>query len=130
MSDLTSEPDDEAARRIREFLAGLPADAASLMAAFEQMQTAEEAELPAHGIHPVSVVHADVESAEDERLVFGELPRLAREAGQVSLIRGGNDYTTWFFDSERAALAFIAEVTAIAQSWWIVTPTALPQFYR
>jgi hypothetical protein len=46
------------------------------------------------------------------------------------LIRGGNDYTTWFFDSERAALMFIAEVTAIAQSWWIVTPTAQPQFYR
>jgi len=53
MSDLTSELDAEAARRIREFLAGLPADAASLMAAFEQMQTAEEAELAAHGIHPV-----------------------------------------------------------------------------
>ena len=130
MSDLTSEPDDEAARRIREFLAGLPADAASLMAALEQMQTAEEAELAAHGIHPVSVVHGDVESAEDERLVFGELPRLAREAGQVSLIRGGNDYTTWFFGNEQAALAFIAQVTAIAQSWWIVTPTAQPQFYR
>jgi hypothetical protein len=55
--DLPPEPEDEAARRMREFLAGLPADPAAMAAAFDQLRTADEAELAANGIHPVSVVH-------------------------------------------------------------------------
>jgi hypothetical protein len=96
MSDLTPEPDAEATRRIREFLARLPSDPAALAAALGQMQLAEEAELAAGGIHPVSVVHGEVESADHETLVFSVLPRLARAAGAYTLMRGGSDYMTWF----------------------------------
>jgi len=133
MSDLTPEPDKEGARRFREFLAGLPADPAALMAALEQLRAVEEAELAAGGIHPVSVVHGDAESDEDAELIYRELPRLAREAGHFAVTRGGNDYTTWFFDAEdaeQASVAFISAVTAIARPWWIITATAQPQFYR
>ena len=135
MSGLTPEPDEEATRRISEFLAGLPSDPAALMAAFDQLQTAEEAELAAHGIHPVSVVHGDVESADDEKLIYGPegLHALAGQAGQYHRTRGGNDYTTWFFDgpgAEQAAITFIAAVTAIAPLWWVITPTAQPKFCR
>lgn len=45
MSSLTPEPDDEGARRMREFLAGFPSDPAEIMAAFGQMRIVEEAEL-------------------------------------------------------------------------------------
>jgi len=135
MSDFAPEPDEEAAGRFRDFLAGLPADPAALLAALEELKTAEEVELAARGIRPVSVVHGDAESAADEALIFGELPRLARDAGHFRVTRGGNDYTTWFFDgpdggAEQACVAFIAAVTAIARPWWIVTPTAQPKFYR
>ncbi len=133
MSDLTPEPDQEAARRIREFLAGLPTDPAALRATLGEMQVAEEAELAARGIHPVSVVHGEVASADDETLVFGVLPRLAREAGAFTSMRGGSDYMTWFFDgpeAEQAAITFIAAVTVIALPGWVVTPTAQPKFYR
>ncbi len=135
LSDLTPEPDEEATRRISAFLAGLPSDPAALMAAFGQMQTAEEAELAAQGIHPVSVVHGDLESADDEKLIYGPdgLHALAGRAGPYHRTRGGNDYTTWFFDgpgAEQAAITFIAAVTAIARRWWVVTPTAQPKFCR
>jgi hypothetical protein len=135
LSDLTPEPEEEATSRISEFLAGLPSDPAALMAAFDQMQTAEEAEMAAHGIHPVSVVHGDLESSEDEQLIYGPdgLHALAGRAGHYHRTRGGNDYTTWFFDgpdAEQAAITFIAAVTAIARRWWIVTPTAQPKFRR
>jgi len=133
LSDLTPEPDEEATRRIGDFLAGLPSDPAALMAAFDQLQTAEEAELAAHGIHPVSVVHGDAESADDQTLIFGILPHLAQLAGPFTSTRGGNDYTTWFFDgpeAEQAALTFIASATAIAPHWWVITPTAQPKFDR
>lgn len=133
MSDLT--PDEEATRRTSEFLAGLPSDPAALIAVFGQMQTAEEAELAAQGIHPVSVVHGDMESAQDEQLLYGPdgLHALAGRADHYHRTRGGNDYTTWFFDgpgAEQAAITFIAAVTAIARQWWIVTPTAQPKFRR
>ena len=135
MSDPTPEPDKEATRRISEFLARLPSDPAELMAAFEQLQTAEEAELAAHGIRPVSVVHGDLESADDEQLIYGPegLHALAGQAGHYHQYRGGNDYTTWFFDgddAEQAAIAFIAAAIAIARPGWVVTPTAQPRFYR
>jgi hypothetical protein len=133
MSDLAPEPDEEAARAISQFLARLPSDPAALAAALGQMQLAEEAELAARGIHPVSVVHGDVESADDETLVFGVLPRIAREAGQFTSMRGGSDYMTWFFDgpeAEQAAITFISSVTATAPHWWVVTPTAQPRFSR
>jgi hypothetical protein len=135
LSDLTPEPDEEATRRISAFLAGLPSNPAELIAAFDQMQAAEEAELAAQGIHPVSVVHGDLESAEDEQLLYGPdgLHALAGRVGHYQRTRGGNDYTTWFFDgpgAEQSAITFIAAVTAIARPWWIVTPTAQPKFRR
>ncbi|MGH3190674.1 MAG: hypothetical protein ACRDOL_26120 [Streptosporangiaceae bacterium] len=129
--DLTPEPDAEATRQIREFLARLPSDPAALAAALSQLQLAEEAELAARGIHPVSVVHGDVSSADDETLVFGVLPRLARAAGTYTVMRGGSDYMTWFFDgpdAEQAAITFISSVTGIARPGWVVTPTAQPKF--
>jgi hypothetical protein len=135
LTDLTPEPDDEATGRISAFLAGLPSDPAALMAAFAQMQAAEEAELAAQGIHPVSVAHGDLESAEDKELLYGPdgLHALAGRAGHYHQTRGGNDYTTWFFDgpaAEQAAITFIAAATAIARPWWIITPAAQPKFYR
>jgi hypothetical protein len=133
MSDLTPEPGQEADRRIGSFLARLPADPAALTAVLSHMQVAEEAELAAGGVHPVSVVHGDVGSADDEKLVFGVLPHLAREAGPFALMRGGSDYMTWFFDgaaAEQAAITFISSVTAIAPRWWVITPAAQPRFYR
>lgn len=135
MSDLTPDPDEEATRRISEFLAALPSDPAALMAAFNEIQTTEEAELAANGIHPVSVVHGDLESAEDEQLIYGPdgLHALAGRAGSYHRTRAGNDYTTWFFDgpdAEQAAITFITAVTAIARRCWIVTPTAQPRFCR
>lgn len=48
----------------------------------------------------MSVVHGDAESADDETLIFGVLPRLAQEAGLFTSTRSGNDYTTWFFDTD------------------------------
>jgi hypothetical protein len=120
MSDLTPEPGQEADRRIGSFLARLPADPAALTAVLSHMQVAEEAELAAGGVHPVSVVHGDVGSADDEKLVFG-------------VLRGGSDYMTWFFDgaaAEQAAITFISSVTAIAPRWWVITPAAQPRFYR
>lgn len=130
MSDLTPEPDAEASRLIREFLARLPSDPAAVAAALGEMQLAEEAELAAGGIHPVSVLHGDVKSADDQTLVFGVLPRLAREAGRFTSMRGGSDHMTWFFGgpvAEQAAIRFISSVTAIAPPWWVVTPTAQPR---
>jgi hypothetical protein len=103
------------------------------MAALGPMQILEEAELAARGIHPVSVVHGKVSSADDEALVFCVLPQLAREAGPFASTRGGIDYMTWFFGgpgAERAASVFISRVTAVAPRWWVVTPAAQPRFYR
>ena len=93
LSDLTPEPDEEATRRISAFLAGLPSDPAALMAAFGQMQTAEEAELAAQGIHPVSVVHGDLESADDEKLIYGP-DGLHALAGRAALTTGPEAGTT------------------------------------
>ena len=133
MSDLSPEPRQEAARRISELLARPPADPAALMAVLGSMQILEEAELAAHGIHPVSVVHGEVASADDEALVFCVLPQLAREAGSFTSMRGGIDYMTWFFGgpgAEQAASVFFRRVTAIAPRRWVVTPAAQPRSYR
>ena len=103
------------------------------MAVLGPMQILEEAELAARGIHPVSVVHGVVASADDEALVFCVLPELAREAGLFTSMRGGIDYMTWFFGgpaAEQAASVFISRVTAIAPHWWVVTAAAQPRFYR
>ena len=133
ISDVAPDPAAEAARRIAEFLARLPSDPAALLAMAGPMQVTEEAELAAAGIHPVSVVHGDLHSGDDQVLVFIVLPELARAAGPYARMRGGSDYMTWFFDgpgAERAAIAFISGVTAIAPDQWVVTPTAQPKFYR
>jgi hypothetical protein len=133
MTDLPPEPGQEAARRISELLARPPADPAALMAVLGPMQILEEAELAVRGIHPVSVVHGAVASADDEALVFCVLPQLAREAGSFTSMRGGIDYMTWFFggpEAEQAASAFISRVTTIAPHWWVVTTAAQPRFYR
>lgn len=131
--DLTPEPDRDAEREIREFLAGVSKDPAAIMAAFEQRALVEEAALAASGVHPVSVVHGDPDSDKAVELIFGTLHRLAEGAGHFTRTVGGNDYTTWFFEgpgAEQAAIRFITAVTAIAESWWVVTATAQPRFER
>ncbi|MGH3201335.1 MAG: hypothetical protein ACRDP5_04665 [Streptosporangiaceae bacterium] len=103
-------PGGGAARQVSGFLASLPSGPAAPIAAFGQMRSAEEAELAAHGIQPVSVVHP-AESAAGQALIAGALLRLAREAGPAASIRGGNDWTTGLFaghGAEQAALTFIA----------------------
>jgi hypothetical protein len=131
--DLTPERDLDAGREIAEFFAGLPKDPAALMAAFDQARLVDEAELAAAGVRAVTVVHGDMESADDEKLIYGPggLHVLAARAGQYHRTQGGNDYTTWFFDgpgAEEASVRFIATVTAIAPRWWVVTSTAHPKF--
>lgn len=137
---LLGEADEEVTRRVREFLTLLPSDPAAIdpaaiMAAFRQMKTADEAELAAQSVHPVSIVHGEAESASDEKLIYGPegLHALAARVGQHHRTRAGNDYTTWFFDgpdAEQAAITFIAAAKVIAQDWWVITPTAHPEFRR
>lgn len=74
MSDQAPDPGQEAADRISELPARMPADPAALIAVLGPVQILEEAELAARGICPVSVVHGVVESADDEMLVFIMLP--------------------------------------------------------
>ena len=134
--DLTPERDWDAEREIAEFLAGVPKDPAAIMAAFDERSTVEEAEMAANGIRPVSVVHGDVESYEDEALIYGTDPArpglhdLAKRAGQHRRTAGGHGYTTWFFDGQdaaEAAVRFMTAVIAIAPDGWVVTPTAQPK---
>jgi hypothetical protein len=137
--DLTPERDWDAEREIAEFLAGVPKDPASIMRAFDERSTAEEAELVANGIRPVTVVHGDVESYEDEALIYGTddparpgLHGLAEQVGEYHRTVGGHGFTTWFFDgpdAEQAAVRFMAAVIAIAPDGWVVTPTAQPKRY-
>jgi hypothetical protein len=106
--------------------------ASALIAAFAQQQVVTEAELALGGIHPVSVVHGDPETAADANLMFTVLPALARRCGHVRGTRGGNDYTTYLFSGDGAAgaaIAFTAAVLEIAPRWWRVTPTAHPVFH-
>jgi len=57
---------------------------------FANVQAITEAELAAEGICPVSVVHGDAETAEDAEVIYETLPRLARECGELTGWRGGN----------------------------------------
>jgi hypothetical protein len=126
-------PGGDARSLFQAWMDGCPVGMAELLAALEEIQLTDEAELAAQGIRPVSVVHGDMETSVDEELIGKALPRLAREAGPFSSTRGGNDYTTWYFSGPQAgqsAVRFIASATAIARRWWIITPTAQPQFRR
>ena len=112
-------PDWEAARRRAEELAAM----------FTGHQVITEAELAARGIHPVSVAHGTPETDEDARLIFEELPRLARECGTLTGTRGGGEHTTYLFTgpgADAAAAAFMARVLAVAPRWWRITATAYP----
>lgn len=117
-----------------EFLAGmadLPRMSLEELAGWsERMAAREAAELAARGIVPVSVVHGDPESAEDEQL-HHSLHRLAAEAGPYCATIGGNDYTTWHFcgpNAENDALVFIGLADRIARPWWTITRTAHPVY--
>jgi hypothetical protein len=94
--DLTPKRDWNAELEIAEFLVGVPKNPAAIMAAFDELATAQEAELAAHGIRPVTVVHGDVQDDEDAALILGTDPGrpslhdLAGEAGQYHRTVGGN----------------------------------------
>ncbi|MGP3920560.1 hypothetical protein [Nonomuraea sp. 10N515B] len=88
-----------------------------------------EAALAARGLAPVTIAHGDLESDEDARLIFDELPALAADAGRVTFRQGGGDHSTYVFappDADQAAAAFIAATLAIAPPWWRITATAHP----
>jgi len=106
--------------------------AAEFAAVFAGLAVQAEAELAVRGIYPVSVVHGYAEDEASSGLIYGRLPRLAEESGQLAGARGGNDYTTWLFsgpDAANAALRFTARVDALDHpSWWRVTPTATPVY--
>jgi hypothetical protein len=62
---------------------------------FANIRAVTEAELAAHGIHPMSIAHGTPETDEDTALVYRELPRLAEECGTLAGTRGGNEYITY-----------------------------------
>ena len=81
------------------------------------------------------MIHGPPETPEDDaaiRALHGLAGRCASEAySRATYSRGDSDSMTWFFEgtaAEAAALAFIAEATRIARSWWRVTPTARPDY--
>lgn len=101
-----------------------------LEAIFAAAQVVTEAELAAHGISPVTVVHGDPETSQDAGLIH-ELHRLAAECGPLGGWRGGGDYVTFLFSGPAAgrdAAALIARAAAIARPWWRITATAHPAF--
>ena len=139
-----SEPDGEPIslqQALDEFLAGMTGQAPGMsledgmsleeLAAWsERAAAAEAADLAARGIVPVSVVHGDLETAEDERLIH-DLHQLAAGTGPYCTVIGGHDYTTFHFcgpHAGRDALAYIAAVDRIAKPWWNVTQTAHPVY--
>jgi hypothetical protein len=133
--DLTPGRDRDAERKMAEFLAGLPKDPVALMEALRQLDLLEEAKLAANCIFPVCVVHGDMESADDEQLIYGPdgLHARAARAGQYHKTQAGNDYTIWFFDgpgAERAAAAFCRAAKDIKRPWWNITETPYPVFDR
>jgi hypothetical protein len=75
--------------------------AKQMLAFYAQQQALIEAELAAHGIHPVSVAHGDAADPAAAELIYEKLPALAREAGTLAGWRGGNDYTTYLFPGPR-----------------------------
>jgi hypothetical protein len=77
---------------------------------FQQHQAIAEAELAAHGIHPVSIAHGDPETQEETTLLIERVPTLAHKTGHLTSRRGGNDNTTYLFGgngAEEASLDFI-----------------------
>ncbi|MBG0818326.1 hypothetical protein [Planomonospora sp. ID82291] len=85
-----------------------------------------EAELAAHGLHPVSIAHGDAQDAQAAHLIYEWVPQLAEETGPVHARVGGNDYTTVVFATAEAAATFTAAARAAAPTWWKITPTAQP----
>lgn len=100
----------------------------------------DEAEMAMRGEHPVSVVHGDMETDDDAKLIGTLLPRCAEVAAQqagatIAGTRGGNDYTTYRFAGAGAAKAaadfagyarYMALMTG--RRWWNVTETPSPVF--
>jgi hypothetical protein len=119
---VTDWTDDPAVRgaiaRAREVTAvlGLPEEAA-------------RSSLAGLGLHPVSVVHGDLDSDEAAALVCDRMGTAAEQRGCLHK-SGGNDATTYLFPSHDAAVQFLAEVTGFARSWWTVTATARPVYHR
>jgi hypothetical protein len=101
----------------------------ALASTFMQDDTIAEAELAAHGIHPVTITHGDPETHEEAHLLFTKVPDLARRTAAWTATRGGNDYSTYLFagpTAEQAALTFMTDVLAIAPRWWKITASAVP----
>jgi hypothetical protein len=102
-----------------------------LEAIFASAEVVTEAELAAHGISPVTVVHGDPETSQDADLIH-ELHRLAGECGPLRGWRGGGDYVTFLFSGPAAgqdAAALIARAAAIARPWWRITATVRPAWH-
>jgi hypothetical protein len=84
------------------------------------------AELATRGLHPVSVAHGDLDSAEAVDLT-GRLAVVATELGCAQKI-AANDATTYLLPSAQAAAAFICEATGFMLPCWTVTDTARPVY--
>ena len=116
MTDWRDDPAVQDAMRRVQAQAGMAA----------QQPGVAEAELAAHGLHPVSVAYGDPESAEHDARIR-QLGPAASQAGCRSTI-GYNDSATYLFPSAQAAARFILEVAGIMLPWWTVTDTARPVF--
>jgi hypothetical protein len=140
------EPEPDAGQLLRDFMAGLRGGVTfegtleEFWAAADAARAVDEAEMAMRGEHPVSVVHGDMETADDEKLIGTLLPRCAAVAAQqagarIAGTRGGNDYTTWRFagpGAARAAADFAGYARNLAlmagRTWWNVTETPGPVF--
>ncbi len=99
------------------------AEVAAIMALPEEQAAARLASI---GRWPVSVVHGAPESDAAAKLI----ERLAQTARRYHCVHktGKNEATTYMFPSHEAAVAFLADVTGFAESWWVVTLTAHPVY--
>lgn len=98
-----------------------------LLAVLSQPAAQAEAELAAHGLYPVSVVHGYPEDAVSAELAGTVLPGLAARFGSTAST-GRGDLRTWLFPSPRAAATFGWEAAAVMEPWWRITATPAPVY--
>lgn len=118
-----SDPDDLSAHAARR--------AAGLEAIMAQRAPLADAELAAHGLHPVSIAHGAAEDEEASGLIYHTLPALAEEIGSILSTRGGGEHTTFVFQGEHAAehaAEFEERVRAVAPRWWRINRSATPRW--
>jgi hypothetical protein len=129
-SPIPSDRDRIAEALSRYRIAGEPLSAEDAYAAADRMlelRSLDEAELAARGYRYLTVVHGDVETAEDEVALRVLQTWVDRHPGVVAQTRGTNDQTTWLL-APPAADTYLAALQAVAEEhnpgWWRIRRTA------